>query len=135
MPIRTATLNRQIHKNGVQLHRAMARRLQSDGSETPVSAKEQALLDERQHLKEERTHRHELAASPRPKPAALAREPKPAKPPKEKAPKAAKEPKAAKDKGDKGAKAKDHKPSRAEKQAKKAEALAAARRSPKAAKH
>ena len=130
MPIRTSSLHRQIHKNGVKLHRAIEQRLASDGAERPASEREQELLDERRQLKEAQAQRHEAAAHPKPKASRLAREPRPVKEAKPKAPKAPKPDKAPKDAGskDKGAKAaKDHK-SRAEKAAQKAEALAAARR-------
>jgi hypothetical protein len=129
MPIRTSSLHRQIHKNGVKLHRAIELRLASDGAERPASEREQALLDERRQLKEAQAQRQEAAAHPKPKASRLAREPRPVKEAKPKAPKAPKPDKAAKDDAkDKGAKAaKDHK-SRAEKAAQKAEALAAARR-------
>ena len=129
MPIRTSSLHRQIHKNGIKLHRAIELRLASDGAERPASEREQALLDERRQLKEAQAQRQEAAAHPKPKASRLAREPRPVKEAKPKAPKAPKPDKAAKDDAkDKGAKAaKDHK-SRAEKAAQKAEALAAARR-------
>ena len=129
MPIRTSSLHRQIHKNGVKLHRAIELRLASDGAERPASEREQALLDERRQLKEAQAQRQEAAAHPKPKASRLALEPRPVKEAKPKAPKAPKPDKAAKDDAkDKGAKAaKDHK-SRAEKAAQKAEALAAARR-------
>ena len=129
MPIRTSSLHRQIHKNGVKLHRAIELRLASDGAERPASEREQALLDERRQLKEAQAQRQEAAAHPKPKASRLAREPRPVKEAKPKAPKAPKPDKAAKDDAkDKGARAaKDHK-SRAEKAAQKAEALAAARR-------
>jgi hypothetical protein len=132
MPIRTSSLHRQIHKNGVKLHRAIELRLASDGAERPASEREQELLEERRKLKEAQVQRHEEAAHPKPKAARLAREPRPVKEAKPKAPKAPKADKAKEarpgDSKDKGAKAsKDHK-SRAEKAAQKAEALAAARR-------
>jgi len=133
MPIRTSSLHRQIHKNGVKLHRAIEQRLASDGAERPASEREQELLEERRKLKEAHAQRQEEAAHPKPKAARLAREPRPVKEAKPKAPKAPKADKAKDaarqgDSKDKGAKAsKDHK-SRAEKAAQKAEALAAARR-------
>jgi hypothetical protein len=132
MPIRTSSLHRQIHKNGVQLHRAIEQRLASDGAERPASEREQELLEERRKLKEAQAQRHEEAAHPKPKAARVVREPRPVKEAKPKAPKAPKAEKAKDarqgDSKDKGAKAsKDHK-SRAEKAAQKAEALAAARR-------
>ena len=121
MPIRTASLNKQIQKNGAQLHLAIASRVHWEGAEHPASEHEQALRDERRFLKEAKAKREAQTQLPRPK---AARPVKEAKPPKEpKAPKAAKEPKAPK-----AAKAaKDH-PSRADKLAKKAEALEAAKK-------
>ena len=126
MPIRTASLNKQIQKNGARLHLAIVSRVHSEGAETPASEYEQALQEERRLLKEGRVQRQAQAKLPKPKAARFVKE---AKPPKEpKAPKAAKEPKepkAAKAKG------KDHKPSRADKVAKKAEALEAAKKAAK----
>jgi len=136
MPIRTASLHRQIHRNGVKLHRAIEQRLASDGGERPASEREHALLEERRRLKEAQAQRHEEAAHPKPKAAPAARVARPAKEAKPKAPKAEKagkdaaRPADAKDKGAKAAK--DHK-SRAEKAAQKAEALAASRRTSKPA--
>ena len=139
MPIRTASLHRQIHRNGVKLHRAIEQRLASDGTERPASEREQALLDERRQLKEAQAQRREQAGKPKAKAARPARAARPAKEAKPKAPKPPKAEKAGKDAArsadgkDKGAKAsKDHK-SRAEKAAQKADALAASRRTSKPA--
>jgi hypothetical protein len=136
MPIRTASLHRQIHMNGVKLHRAIEQRLASDGAERPASQREQELLEERRQLKVAQAQRQEDAGKPKAKAARAVREPRPVKEAKPKAPKADKASKDAarqadgKDKGAKGAK--DHK-SRAEKAAQKAEALAASRRTSKPA--
>ena len=107
MPIRTASLTHRIQKNGARLHLAMASRAHSQGADRPASEHEQALLDERRLLKEEKAKRQALAKLPKPKAAKLMKEAKPPKRPK--APKAAKEPKEAKA-------AKDNKPSRADKE-------------------
>ena len=122
MPIRTASLSRQIHNNGARLHLAMASRVHSHGAAQPASEQEQALLNERRDLKEAQAKRHAQAKLPKPKAIKLVKEAKPAKPPK--APKAVKPPKEAKA-------AKDNKPSRAEKLAKKAENLDAAKKAEK----
>ncbi len=128
MPIRSASLNKQIQKNGARLHLAMASRIHSEGADRPASEHEQALLDERRFLKEAKTKRLQQAELPKPKAAWPVKPPKPPKPPKApKAPKAAqaaKEPKEAKA-------AKGHKPSRADKLAKKAENLDAAKKAAK----
>ena len=121
MPIRTATLTRQIQKNGARLHLAMVSRARSQGTDQPASEHEQALLDERQLLKEARATRQAQAKLPKPKAVTLV---KAAKPPK--APKAAKAAKT--EKAPKEAKAaKGDKVSRAVKLAKKAENLEAAK--------
>ena len=120
MPIRTATLSNQIHKNGARLHLAMAARAHSQGADAAASEQEQALLDERRSLKEAKALRQAQAKLPKVKAVKLVKEAKPPKAPK--APKAPKEPKAAKS-------AKDNKPSRAEKLTKKAASLEAAKKS------
>lgn len=129
MPIRTASLNSQLRKNGEKLHRAMMSRITFEGADHPASEREQALIEERRFLKEARARRQEEALQPRAKASTLLlREPKAPKEPKAAKPKAAKEPKepkAAKPAG------KDHKPSRAEKLAKKAENLEAAKKAAK----
>jgi hypothetical protein len=125
MPIRSASLNKQIQKNGARLHLAMTMRVHSEGADGPPSEQERALQDERRFLKEAKTKRQHQAKLPKPKAAWLAKPPQPPKPPKApKAPHAAKEPKEAKA-------AKDHKPSRADKLAKKAENLEAAKKAAK----
>ena len=122
MPIRTASLNKQIQRNGVRLHLAMVSRTLSQGADHPASESEQSLLDERRLLKEANAKRRAQAKLPKPKAAKPVREPKPPKAPK--APKAAKEAKP-------GKAGKDHKPSRADKLAKKAENLEAAKKAAK----
>ncbi len=119
MPLRTASISRRIEKNGAALHVAMMQRVHSRGEESEPSERERALAEERHQLKEEKTRRHEQALQPHAKPDKLVRthhaEPKDK-------PKARKEPKESKD-----AKPGKPKPSRAEKQAIKAAALAAAK--------
>ena len=122
MPIRTATLTRQIQKNGARLHLAMASRARSQGADQPASEHEQALLDERQLLKDARATRQAHAKLPKPKAIRLVKEAKPPKAPK--APKAEKAPKEAKA-------AKGDKASRSVKLAKKAENLEAAKKAAK----
>jgi hypothetical protein len=51
MPIRTATLTRQIQKNGARLHRAMAISARSHRSGQPPSELEHPLLEERRLLR------------------------------------------------------------------------------------
>src|SRR5450432_1811248 len=122
MPIRTASLARQLQKNGARLHLAMISHARSSpGADAKTSEPVRALIDERRALKEDQAKRKAQALLPKPKAVKLVKEVKPAKAPK--APKAAKEPKPAK-KVAKGAKV-----SRADKTAKKAEnADASARR-------
>jgi len=62
MPIRTASMTKRISKNGQALHRAMMGRT---GDEQPSEA-EQALVEERKALKEERDKRAAQALEPRP---------------------------------------------------------------------
>ena len=123
MPIRIASLNRRIEKNGAQLHLAMMDRIHSLGADHEPSEAEQTLANERHALKEERAKRQAHALEPRPKAAErLVRTHHPE--PKEK-PKAKKEPKQTKTTG------KSHGPSRAEKHAAKAAAMEAARKAAK----
>ena len=121
MPIRTATLTRQIQKNGARLHLAMTTRARSQGADQPASEHEQALIEERRTLKDAQAKRRAQAALPKAKAVAPVKVAKVPKAPKVKAPKAEKEPKTAKA-------AKDHKPSRADKSSKKAENLEAAKK-------
>ena len=124
MPIRTASLNHQIQKNGARLHLAMASRAHSQGADQPASEHEQALLDERRLLKEAEATRRAQAKLPKAKAVQLVKEAKPPKP--AKAPKAAKEPKEPKE-----AKSAKGKPTRAEKLIKKAENAEAAKKATK----
>ncbi|HEY4958732.1 MAG TPA: hypothetical protein VII31_13045 [Caldimonas sp.] len=119
MPIRIASLARQLHKNGQRLHLAMASRAFSQGPEQPAAEHEQALREQRDALKAAQKKRQAEAKLPKVKAVKVVKEAKPAKAPK--APKAAKPPKEAKV-------AKGNKPSRADKQTKKAENLEAAKK-------
>jgi hypothetical protein len=129
MPIRTASLSNQIRKNGARLHLAMVSRVHSQGAETAASDDEKALLEERRLLKEAASQRQAEAKLPKPKAAKFLRTTPVAKSPKvKKEPKESKEPKAAKSgKAAKGG----EKPSRADKVAKKAENLEAAKKAQK----
>jgi hypothetical protein len=122
MPIRTASLSKQIEKNGARLHLAMMSRAHSRGTEQEASDVEQALLEERRLLKEAQANRLAQAKLPKPKAVKVEKAAKPVKAPKAK--KAPKEPKEAKS-------AHGNKPSRAEKHAQKAEKLEAAKRATK----
>jgi hypothetical protein len=120
MPIRISSLTQRIAKNGAVLHQAMMDR----GADHEPSEAEQALLEERRLLKEERAKRQAQAQQPRATAAEkLVRTHHPQAKDKPKATKEPKEPKAAK--------AGKARPSRAEKQAAKSSALDAARRSAK----
>ena len=121
MPIRIASLARQLDKNGQRLHLAITSRAFSHGSDQTASEQEQALREERKALKAAQAERQARALLPKAKPVKVVKQAKPAKaakPPK--APKAAKPPK------EKAAKS--NKPSRADKQTKKAENLEAAKK-------
>ena len=118
MPLRTTSLNKRLQKNGIRLHAAMLSRIRIRGSDEPPSELEQSLLTERHALKKSEAKRREQAKLPRP---TAVKPVKQAKPPREpKPPKALKEPKAA-------VAAKGHM-TRAEKLAKKAENLEAAKK-------
>ena len=123
MPIRIASLNKQIHKNGIKLHLAMATRIRSNGADHPASDNEQGLLEERLELIQAEAARRVEAALPKVKVGFVAKEVKVKVP---KAPKAAKLPKEAKE--EKTGKAK---PSRADKSSKKAENAEAAKKAEK----
>ncbi len=62
MPIRTASVSRRISNNGQALHRAM----QARGPDAQPSAAEQALMEERRELKDEKQKRAAKALEPRP---------------------------------------------------------------------
>ena len=121
MPIRTASLTNRISANGQALHRAMMSRTEAGGA---PSEAESALIEERRLLKEEREKRKEQALQP--KPSALDRLVRTHHPQAKDKPKVRGEAHDAKE-------TKKPKPrrTRAEKQAEKAAALEAARRSPK----
>ena len=122
MPIRIASMAQRIAKNGAMLHKAMMDRIDSLGADHEPSEAEQALVEERRLLKEERAKRQARAQQPRVKAAEkLVRTHHPEAKAKPKATKEPKEPKAAQ----------AHRPSRAEKHAAKAAALDAARRATK----
>ena len=124
MPIRTASLTKKISANGQALHRAMTRRRASGGADNEPSAAESALIEERRLLKEERDKRKEEGRQPRP--SALDRLVRTHHPQAKDKPK---------DRGQthdaKEAKKPKPRSTRAQKQAEKAAALDAARRSPK----
>jgi len=125
MPIRTASLNKQIHKNGARLHQAIESRVHSLGAEHAASEQEQALIEERRFLKEAKAKRLEQAAQPKAKaPKFVHHEPVAKAPKAPKASKEGKEKKAAKPA------AKDHLSS-ADKRAKKAASLEAAKKAAK----
>ena len=100
MPIRIASLARQLEKNGQRLHRAMASRAFSHGADPAASDDEKALREERSALKAAQAERRARATLPRVKPVKAVKEAKPAKAPKApkapkvKAPKAPKSPQA-----------------------------------------
>jgi len=121
MPIRIASLTERISANGQALHRAMMSRVETYGAEHEPSDAEQALIEERRQLKEERDKR--LAHALLPKPTAAERLVRTHHPQAKDKPRAKKETKETKQ-------VKPHK-SRAEKHAAKAAALDAARRAPK----
>lgn len=119
MPIRTASLTRRLSENGLALHRAMMSR----GADQQPSQAEQALVEERRALKEERDKRK--AQSLLPRPSAVDRMVRTHHAQPKDRPKASKEAEAREVKKPKARR------SRAEKHAEKAAALEAARRSPK----
>jgi len=123
MPIRIASLTHRISANGQALHRAMMSRMETFGADQHPSEEEQALIDERRLLKEERDKR--LAQAAQPKPSATDRLVRTHHPVAKDKPKVKKEGKETKQ-------AKAHK-SRAEKHAAKAAALDAARKTKKPA--
>jgi hypothetical protein len=125
MPIRTATVHHKLEKNGAKLHQAMLARIHSQGADSAPSEAEQALMEERQHLKDERERRHDDAGHPRPKASKLVRTHHPEAKHKDEKPKVKKE-KEAKPAA-KGA----HKPTRAEKHASKVAAVEAAKKAAK----
>jgi hypothetical protein len=125
MPIRTASVNRQLEKNGAKLHQAMLIRIHSQGADGEPSEAEAALTEERRHLKEERARRHEEAGHAKPRASKLVRTHHAEAKHKDEKPKAKKE------KETRPAAKGAHKPTRAEKHATKAAALEAAKKSAK----
>lgn len=124
MPIRTASLSKRITANGQALHRAMASRAETGGSDQEPSPAELELREERSKLKEEREKRQAQALQPRPSPVERML--------RTHHPEAKDKPKAKKDAQDgKAASKPKARKTRAEKHAEKAAALEAARRSPK----
>ena len=123
MPIRIASLTHRIAKNGAMLHQAMADRVLALGQDHAPSAAEQALIDERRALKEERAKRQTQAQQP--KATAVDKLVRTHHPVGKDKPKAKKEHTEAKAAG------KKHGPTRAEKHAAKAAAKQAATRAPK----
>jgi hypothetical protein len=125
MPIRIASLTRRIARNGAMLSKATKARVASLGADHEPSEPEQALVEERRLLKEERARRQAKALEPKATAVdklvrthhALGKE-------KTKAKKEPKEPKEAKA-------GKANKPSRAEKHTAKAAARQAVTRAPK----
>lgn len=124
MPVRFASLSRQIEKNGRRLHLVIASRAFSHGTELPADDVERALREERRRLKEQQKQRHAQALVPKPKAVKPVKEAKPAKAKAPKAPKPAKPPKEAKA-------TKGNKPSRADKQTQKAANVEAAKKADK----
>jgi hypothetical protein len=126
MPIRIASLTKRISRNGALLHKATRDRILSLGENHEPSEAEQALVEERRLLKEERAKRQARALQPKAK--AIDKLVRTHHPQAKEKPKAKKEPKEAK--ADK-----PHKPSRAEKHTAKAAAKQAATRAPKKQAH
>jgi len=122
MPIRIASLTKRITRNGAMLHRATMDRVLSLGADHEPSETEQALVEERRLLKEERAKRQARAQQPRA--SAVDKLVRTHHPQGKDKPKAKKEPKEAKA-------AKPHRKSRAEKHTAKAAAQQAATRAPK----
>ena len=124
MPIRTASLTKRISANGQALHRAMMSRRETGEADNEPSEAESALIEERRLLKEERDKRKEEALQPRP--SAFDRLVRTHHPQAKDKPKVREETHDANE-------TKKPKPrsTRAQKQAEKAAALDAARRSPK----
>jgi len=124
MPIRIASMTKRIAKNGAMLSKATKDRILSQGEAHPPSETEQALVEERRLLKEERAKRQARALEPRAK--AIDKLVRTHHAQAKEKPKAPKEPKEAKA-------AKPHRKSRAEKHTAKAAAKQAVTRAPKKA--
>ena len=65
MPIRIASMTRQISQNGQALHRAMMSRIEVHGADHEPSEAELVLIQERALLKEERGKRQAQAMEPK----------------------------------------------------------------------
>ena len=128
MPLRHATMQHQLHKNGVRLHAAMMARVQSHGESEPPSEEELELIEERRQLKAERDERHAHANDAKAKGPKIVRTHHAEAKAKEAKEAKAKEAKAAKKAG------KPHM-TRTEKHAVKAAALDAAKKAAHAARH
>ena len=76
MPIRIASLHRQIEKSGAKLHRAMLSRIHSHGADDAPSDHERVLMEERRILKEAQATRRAQALQPKPKASKIVREAK-----------------------------------------------------------
>lgn len=124
MPTRTASFTKRISANGQALHRAMASRMETGGTDKAPSEAESALVEERRLLKEEREKRKAQALQPGP--SALDRLVRTHRPEAKDKPKASKE-----TQGGSETKKPKARRTRSEKHAEKAAALEAARRSPK----
>jgi hypothetical protein len=124
MPTRTASMTRKIAANGQALHRATMRRIASGGADQQPTEAESALIEERRRLKEAREKRKAQALQPRPSALDRLVRTHHAKP---------KATSKVKSETHEGGDTKKPKPrtSRAEKNAQKAAALEAARKSPK----
>ena len=67
MPVRFASLSRQLQRNGQRLHLVIASRAFLQGAEQPADETEEALREERRRLKEQQKQRHAHSLLPRPK--------------------------------------------------------------------
>jgi hypothetical protein len=124
MPLRHASVNHKLEKNGAKLHQAMLMRIHSQGADQEPSEAERALMEERRMLKEERARRHDEAEHPKPKASKLVRT-------HHAEAKHDHKPKVKKEKDAKPAAKGAHKPTRAEKHATKAAAVEAAKKAAK----
>ena len=122
MPIRIASLTKRIARNGAMLSKATKDRVLSLGADHEPSETEQALVEERRLLKEERAKRQARALEP--KASAVDKLVRTHHPQAKDKPKVKKDPKEAK--ADK-----PHRKSRADKHAAKAAAKQAVTRAPK----
>src|SRR5664279_4005142 len=79
MPIRIASLARQLKKSGQRLHHVIASRAFSQGADQPGSDAEKALREERSALKAAQAERREKAKLPKVKAAKVVKAARPAK--------------------------------------------------------